>query len=31
MNPILPLQHFVPDVEAQQWADGRLYLYDGVA
>lgn len=27
MNPILPLQHFVPDVEARQWADGRLYLY----
>ena len=27
MNPILPIQHFVPDVEARQWADGRLYLY----
>jgi arabinoxylan arabinofuranohydrolase len=27
MNPILPLQHFVPDVEARQWQDGRLYLY----
>jgi hypothetical protein len=27
MNPILPLQHFIPDVEARQWADGRLYLY----
>ena len=27
MNPILPLQHFVPDVEARQWSDGRIYLY----
>lgn len=27
MNPLLPLEHFVPDVEARQWADGRLYLY----
>ena len=27
MNPILPLHHFVPDVEARQWDDGRLYLY----
>lgn len=27
MNPILPIQHFVPDVEARQWADGRIYLY----
>ena len=27
INPILPIQHFVPDVEARQWADGRLYLY----
>jgi hypothetical protein len=27
MNPILPIQHFVPDVEARQWQDGRLYLY----
>ena len=27
MNPILPIQHFVPDVEARQWADGRMYLY----
>ena len=27
MNPILPLQHFVPDVEARQWQDGRMYLY----
>ena len=27
MNPILPLTHFVPDVEARVWKDGRLYLY----
>jgi arabinoxylan arabinofuranohydrolase len=27
MNPILPIQHFVPDVEARQWSDGRIYLY----
>ncbi len=27
MNPILPMQHFVPDVEARQWQDGRIYLY----
>ncbi|HEY9526163.1 MAG TPA: hypothetical protein VIR02_03715 [Anaerolineales bacterium] len=27
MNPILPIQHFVPDVEARQWKDGRIYLY----
>ena len=27
MNPILPIEHFVPDVEARQWRDGRLYLY----
>ena len=27
MNPILPIQHFVPDVEARQWSDGRMYLY----
>lgn len=27
MNPILPLQHFVPDAEARQWRDGRMYLY----
>lgn len=27
MNPILPLQHFVPDVEARVWQDGRIYLY----
>jgi arabinoxylan arabinofuranohydrolase len=27
MNPILPIQHFVPDAEARQWSDGRMYLY----
>jgi arabinoxylan arabinofuranohydrolase len=27
MNPILPIQHFVPDAEARVWDDGRLYLY----
>lgn len=27
MNPILPIQHFVPDAEARVWADGRMYLY----
>jgi arabinoxylan arabinofuranohydrolase len=27
MNPILPIQHFVPDVEARVWSDGRIYLY----
>ena len=27
MNPILPLQHFVPDGEAREMPDGRLYLY----
>jgi hypothetical protein len=27
MNPILPIQHFVPDVEARVWKDGRIYLY----
>lgn len=27
MNPLLPLEYFVPDVEARQWNDGRLYLY----
>jgi arabinoxylan arabinofuranohydrolase len=27
MNPILPLQYFIPDVEARQWKDGRIYLY----
>jgi hypothetical protein len=27
VNPILPLSHHVPDVEARVWADGRIYLY----
>lgn len=27
MNPVLPLHHFVPDVEARVWKDGRIYLY----
>ena len=27
MNPLLPLDQFVPDGEARQHADGRLYLY----
>jgi arabinoxylan arabinofuranohydrolase len=27
MNPLLPVQFFIPDVEARQWHDGRLYLY----
>lgn len=27
MNPLLPIQYFIPDVEARQWADGRIYLY----
>ena len=27
MNPLLPLDRFVPDGEARQYADGRLYLY----
>lgn len=27
MNPILPLNHFVPDGEARVMPDGRLYLY----
>lgn len=32
MNPILPIEHFVPDAEARQWhrdasGDGRMYLY----
>ncbi len=27
MNPILPLQQFIPDAEARVWSDGRLYLY----
>lgn len=27
MNPILPLNQYIPDVEARVWADGRVYLY----
>jgi hypothetical protein len=27
MNPLLPLQYCIPDVEARQWDDGRMYLY----
>ncbi len=27
MNPILPVEHFVPDSETRQWKDGRVYLY----
>lgn len=27
MNPILPINHFVPDAEAREMPDGRLYLY----
>lgn len=27
MNPALPLDCFVPDSEARQWADGRTYVY----
>ncbi|HKJ84524.1 MAG TPA: family 43 glycosylhydrolase, partial [Spirochaetia bacterium] len=27
MNPALPLDVFIPDSEARQWADGRLYVY----
>jgi len=27
MNPILPVQYFVPDPEARQWEDGRMYIY----
>lgn len=27
MNPVLPLDVFVPDGEARVWPDGRLYLY----
>ena len=27
MNPILPLQHFVPDAEAHVGNDGRMYIY----
>lgn len=27
VNPILPLDTFVPDAEAHVWTDGRIYLY----
>ncbi len=27
MNPILPKHYYIPDVEARQWQDGRMYLY----
>ena len=27
MNPILPLEHFVPDAEPRVWSDGRVYVY----
>ena len=27
MNPLLPLNRFVPDAEARCWNDGRMYLY----
>lgn len=27
MNPLLPLNRFVPDAEARCWSDGRMYLY----
>ena len=27
MNPILPPQFYIPDVEARQWEDGNVYLY----
>jgi beta-xylosidase len=26
-NPLLPTSEFIPDVEARQWQDKRLYLY----
>ena len=26
-NPILPINYFIPDVEAHVWGDGRIYLY----
>lgn len=26
-NPLLPASAFVPDAEARQWKDGRMYLY----
>lgn len=27
MNPILPKEYYIPDVEARQWDDGKVYLY----
>ena len=27
VNPLLPLDTFVPDAEAHVWEDGRIYLY----
>lgn len=27
MNPILSKQYFIPDAEAHQWKDGRMYIY----
>lgn len=27
MNPLLPLEHCVPDAEPHVWSDGRLHLY----
>lgn len=27
MNPILPKEYYIPDVEARQWEDGKVYLY----
>jgi arabinoxylan arabinofuranohydrolase len=30
MNPILPRQYFIPNTEARQWQDGRMYIYGTV-
>ena len=30
MNPLLPPEYFIPDVEARTWGDGRIYLYGSV-
>lgn len=27
MNPILESKYYIPDVEARQWEDGKIYLY----
>jgi len=27
MNPILPMNYYIPDVEARQWKDKKVYLY----